>query len=192
MRRRKRARQASELAQSSRAVLPRGTAVGRYPGARVHVLAWADEDVVNHPFGPRTNRVYAALREQILGGELQPGSKLPPHLELAAQFGVAPMTVRQVLGRLEAEGLVQRRLGSGTFVREPVRPAVLIVGGDPSARVLLCEQVERAGCRAMLAVGPEKALAILEGTDGIALVLIEIRLPGVAAGVELIRAVWRW
>src|SRR6266536_3825407 len=94
-------------------------------------------------FGPRTHRVYAALRERILGGELRPDDKLPRYLELAAQFGVAPMTVRQVLARLEAEGLVVRRLGRGTFVQEPSRPAVLIVDDEPAARAVLSEYVSR-------------------------------------------------
>src|SRR3712207_8185736 len=41
-------------------------------------------------------------------GELPPGTKLPAHTELAQQFGVAPLTMRQVLARLEARGLVSR------------------------------------------------------------------------------------
>ena len=64
-------------------------------------------------FGPRSNRIYAALRERILDGELQPGAQLPRYLELASEFGVAPMTIRQVLERLEADGLVLRRPGRG-------------------------------------------------------------------------------
>ena len=46
--------------------------------------------------GPRTHRVCAALLGRILEGEFRSGDKLPRYLELAAQFRVAPMTVRQV------------------------------------------------------------------------------------------------
>jgi methanogenic corrinoid protein MtbC1 len=71
--------------------------------------------------GPRSRHIYDALRAGIVRGDLAPGSQLPPHLRLAADFGVAPMTVRQVLARLEAEGLVSRQLGRGTFVRQHAR-----------------------------------------------------------------------
>lgn len=73
---------------------------------------------MNSELGPRSRRVYDALRSRILHGDLPPGSQLPPHLRLAVEFDVAPMTVRQVLGRLEDEGLVSRELGRGTFVRQ--------------------------------------------------------------------------
>src|SRR6059058_5885376 len=106
---------------------------------------------MSRQLGPRTHRVYAALRERILGGELQPGDKLPRYLELAAQFGVAPMTVRQVLARLEEEGLVVRRLGRGTFVQEPSRPAVLLVEDDSAVRAILAEYIGRSGYRAIAA-----------------------------------------
>jgi diguanylate cyclase (GGDEF)-like protein/PAS domain S-box-containing protein len=43
--------------------------------------------------------------------------KIPAHLELAKEFGVAPFTVRQVLAHLEREGLVSVEQGRGTFVR---------------------------------------------------------------------------
>jgi DNA-binding GntR family transcriptional regulator len=46
---------------------------------------------------------------------------------LAAQFGVATLTVRHVLDHLEQEGLVAREHGRGTFARARTTPAVLIV-----------------------------------------------------------------
>ena len=58
------------------------------------------------------------LVAQIEDGTLSPGDRLPSELELSARFGVSRMTVRQALGRLERQGLVTRRQGSGTFVNE--------------------------------------------------------------------------
>ena len=142
-------------------------------------------------FGPRTNRVYTALRERILGGELQPGDKLPRYLELAAQFGVAPMTVRQVLARLEEEGLVVRRLGRGTFVQEPSRPAVLIVDDDSAVRAVLADYVGRSGYRAIAVGDPAEALGQLERDPAVALVLAGVRMPTVPLGTAFIRAVRR-
>jgi DNA-binding GntR family transcriptional regulator len=63
---------------------------------------------VIYDLGPRARRVFDTLRARIVGGELVPGARLPSYVALAAQFGVAPLTVRQVLARLEEEGLVSR------------------------------------------------------------------------------------
>lgn len=61
-------------------------------------------------------QVREALRGQIKTGALQPGQKLPTEDELAAQFGVSRMTLRQGLADLIDEGLLYRRRGVGTFV----------------------------------------------------------------------------
>jgi DNA-binding GntR family transcriptional regulator len=57
-----------------------------------------------HDMGPRALRVHAALRDRITRGAWTPGTRLPSHRELAVEFGVAAMTLRQVLARLEDEG----------------------------------------------------------------------------------------
>lgn len=51
-------------------------------------------------------RVYGALRDAIVTGELAPGQRLRDQL-LAAQLGVSRTPVREALQRLEDEGLVQ-------------------------------------------------------------------------------------
>ena len=47
-------------------------------------------------------------------------SKLPSEPELAKLFEASRETVRRALGRLEAEGLIYRRHGQGTFVEGPL------------------------------------------------------------------------
>jgi CheY-like chemotaxis protein len=141
--------------------------------------------------GPRSGRVYSVLRERILEGELTPGTKLPPHTELAAEFGVAPLTLRHVLASLEEEGLVSREQGRGTFVRARSAPGVLIVDDDPLMRGLLRERVSRAGYRAVEADGPSTGLAALEQDANVALVLSDIRMPASSDGIGFIRAVRR-
>ncbi len=49
-------------------------------------------------------------------GEFRPGDRLPSVRELAAEAGVAPMTVSQVYAELKAAGMIEGRAGSGTFV----------------------------------------------------------------------------
>jgi len=57
------------------------------------------------------------LRQAITRGTYQPGSKLPTEAELCELLGVSRTVVREALRVLEDDGLVARRHGVGTFVR---------------------------------------------------------------------------
>src|ERR687885_794141 len=50
------------------------------------------------------------MRNAILGGRLKQGERLPPERELASQFGVSRVTLRDALRALEATGVVGARL----------------------------------------------------------------------------------
>lgn len=141
--------------------------------------------------GPRGRRVYDALRERIVRGDLAPGTKLPSHRDLAVTFGVAPMTVRQVLGRLEDEGLVLRQLGRGTFVQAPDGPTVLVVDDEMATRSILAAAIAPTRFRVVVGSGPAEGFALLTGDPTIALVMSGIRLPTVTDGTDFIRAVRR-
>ena len=137
--------------------------------------------------GPRARRVYAVVRDRIARGDSPPGSRLPSHRELAAEFGVAPLTVRQVLGQLESEGLVSREVGRGTFVREQGGPSVLIVASDLTMGAFLAAYVERAGPRTRTARGLDDARAILDTDSSVIAALCDLHLPTVQDGVGLVR-----
>ena len=64
------------------------------------------------------DQVFDQLKQMIADGEWQPGDRLPSETELAAQFGISRVTVRQALQRLSALNLVETRLGEGSFVRK--------------------------------------------------------------------------
>ena len=64
-------------------------------------------------------KIRESLRQKIDAGELSMGQKLPSEDELAAQYGVSRMTVRQGITDLIDEGLLYRRHGVGTFVAYP-------------------------------------------------------------------------
>lgn len=68
---------------------------------------------------PLYHRLYLLLRQRILAGEWPEAEPLPGEHELAAAHRVSRITVRRALERLEAEGLVARRRGAGTFARRP-------------------------------------------------------------------------
>ena len=61
------------------------------------------------------------IRRAIVTGKLTQGSRLPPERELAEQFGVSRVTVRDALRALEAMGLLEVRVGArgGAFVTVP-------------------------------------------------------------------------
>ncbi|HET7866738.1 MAG TPA: histidine utilization repressor [Burkholderiaceae bacterium] len=55
------------------------------------------------------------LKDQLAAGRFPPGALMPSEAELVAQFGVSRMTVNRALRELQAEGLVDRVQGVGTF-----------------------------------------------------------------------------
>ncbi|HEY3542682.1 MAG TPA: FadR/GntR family transcriptional regulator [Gaiellaceae bacterium] len=61
------------------------------------------------------------IRQAIVTGRLAEGERLPPERELAEQFGVSRVTVRDALRALEAMGLIEVRVGArgGAFVTVP-------------------------------------------------------------------------
>lgn len=65
---------------------------------------------------PRYQEIAQALRERIRGGALEPGHRLDTQRQLAREFGVTLMTLRQALDLLEREGLIAPHHGRGTFV----------------------------------------------------------------------------
>ena len=60
-------------------------------------------------------RVKQHLKDRLAAGDWPPGAQMPSEAELVAQFGVSRMTVNRALKELQAEGLVERVQGVGTF-----------------------------------------------------------------------------
>ncbi len=69
---------------------------------------------------PVIQQVMDILHEQIRSGEFELSGKLPPESQLARQLQVSRTTLRTALARLEAEGLITRRQGNGTFINKRV------------------------------------------------------------------------
>lgn len=65
---------------------------------------------------PRYLELAETLRADILGQRLRGGDPLPTEAQLTERFGVSRFTVREALRQLAADGLIQRRRGSGTVV----------------------------------------------------------------------------
>lgn len=60
-------------------------------------------------------RIKHHLKEGLAAGRWPPGALMPSEADLVALFGVSRMTVNRALRELQAEGLVQRSQGVGTF-----------------------------------------------------------------------------
>ena len=69
---------------------------------------------------PLYQRIERELRARL--AQARPGDVVPAESMLAEEFGVARMTVRAALNALEADGLIERIQGRGTFVRQRPTP----------------------------------------------------------------------
>jgi GntR family transcriptional regulator len=57
---------------------------------------------------PLYHQLKELLTEKIESGEWEPGYRLPGELEISKEFGLSRATVRQAMGLLENQGLVER------------------------------------------------------------------------------------
>jgi GntR family transcriptional regulator len=76
---------------------------------------------------PLYHQVFLVLQDEIAERRYAPGEALPAEEDLARLFGVSRVTIRAALETLNALGLIERRQGVGTFVRELSRPEPLTV-----------------------------------------------------------------
>jgi len=67
---------------------------------------------------PLYARIEAALRARLAAGEWAPGAALPTEPQLAAEYGISQGTLRRALAALEAQRVIERRQGAGTYVAE--------------------------------------------------------------------------
>jgi GntR family transcriptional regulator/MocR family aminotransferase len=80
---------------------------------------------------PLQRQLYDELRAAILAGRLSPGDRLPATRALAADLAVSRNTVTGAFDQLLAEGYLEGRVGSGTYVAESLPDDLLRVTGAP-------------------------------------------------------------
>ncbi len=93
---------------------------------------------------PKYVQVSELLIREIKAGHWREGERLPVEADLAVELKVAVGTLRKALALLEDEGLLERRQGSGTYVKKPPKEAayqlfrleLLSGGGTPHADTL--------------------------------------------------------
>ncbi|MCA9149099.1 MAG: GntR family transcriptional regulator [Planctomycetales bacterium] len=114
---------------------------------------------------PLHAQVEQRLRELIAQPSYQDGLLLPDELTLAAQFGVSRGTVRAAILRLVAQGLLTRRSGVGTQVRQQAAESAISawrsLTQEMSAKGILV-QTFRAECRQCPASAAAAAALMVE------------------------------
>ncbi|MDB6136797.1 MAG: Ribose operon repressor [Verrucomicrobiales bacterium] len=76
---------------------------------------------------PKYQQVLEILKQEILSGRYQIGEKIASEIEMVKRFGTSRITIGRALRELGRQGMVERRAGSGTYVR-PSRNAGLTFG----------------------------------------------------------------
>lgn len=153
--------------------------IGARQCQNVSHLRWVDLLNVAVKSTDNANAALAAIRQMIDTGKLPSDGRLPTERDLAAELGCGRRTVRRALDALEADGLIWRKQGSGTFAGQPPDPAGILAAeivpdADPlvvmearlciePALARLCakratgEDVERLRKLALRAAQPEDA-----------------------------------
>ena len=75
---------------------------------------------------PLHHQIFLVMRDQILSGRYGSSQLLPTEEELARTFGVSRITVRTALAKLVRSGLIKRKQGVGTFIRDQVPKAIRV------------------------------------------------------------------
>lgn len=87
-----------------------------------------------HPSKPKYQGIVEQLSVGIQTGRWRPGDKLPSNRELAAQFGITIGTVSKAMSEAVRRGLVDTRVGSGTYIREQQAPGSELAQSGTTAR----------------------------------------------------------
>jgi GntR family transcriptional regulator/MocR family aminotransferase len=75
---------------------------------------------------PLHQQLYRQIRDELVSGSVNNNSsRLPSSRALASDLGISRFTVNLALSRLHAEGYLRSRVGSGTFVAEPLPESFL-------------------------------------------------------------------
>ncbi|MQS39530.1 GntR family transcriptional regulator [Streptomyces katsurahamanus] len=95
---------------------------------------------------PAYLRIASDLRRQIANGSLPPHARLPSQARISEEYGVSDTVALEARRVLMAEGLVEGRSGSGTYVRErPVPRRISRSGYRPAAGASPFRQEQTAG-----------------------------------------------
>lgn len=102
---------------------------------------------------PLNRQLYAELRQAILTGRAKPGVRLPATRTLADELGLSRNTVQAAIDQLEAEGYVEGRVGSGTYVSHVLPDGVLSAAPPKRGAPVAAPAPARLSARGQAIVG---------------------------------------
>jgi GntR family transcriptional repressor for pyruvate dehydrogenase complex len=122
-----------------------------------------------------------AIQSLVVAQKLTPDERLPPERELAKALNVSRPTLREALRLLQSRGLVERKPGSGTYVRQ-MSPAPIIKSVESFFLVSDCSYSDLMQVRLLL----EPCASALAATQAAAedLGLIDQRLEAIEAAFD--------
>lgn len=112
---------------------------------------------------PLYRQVESELLRRIREQELRPGQRLPTEPELAAEWGVNRLTIRQAISELARAGAVVVRQGAGTYVAEPPLvieldlPAMPSTDADAGSTASIAEYVQQDQTETLINVTDQDA-----------------------------------
>ena len=125
---------------------------------------------------PVGTQLHGLLAYMLSFGDIPDGTKLPSVRALAADIGIAPMTVAQVYKQLRDEGLVEMRHGLGAFAIQD--PKIRIPGSNPLDALradigALIEKADNLGISTLSLISMINAQSQLpRGGDGLSIVFV--------------------
>lgn len=122
---------------------------------------------------PLYHQIKTYLTDALENGQLKPGDRVPSERELTTRFSVSRMTARQALTELEAQGLLVRVQGRGTFAATPKIEQPLV------GLTSFTEDMRRRGLQPasqILAVAERPAGRRIAGILGIAETAVVLRM----------------
>jgi len=76
--------------------------------------AFSDDKILSGAL-PKYRQLLEILRKQVISGEIPPGGQLPTEDALIERYGISRGTVRRAIDQLEAEKLIRKEHGVGSF-----------------------------------------------------------------------------
>ena len=111
-----------------------------------------------------TGSIRRRLETLLTEDGIESGERIPTERELAQRLHVSRATIRRVLGELEAQGLIVRHVGRGTFLIAAPAPD----NGRTSPRdVMVVRRLRRTGCAATCRERDEPAAAVTGVVNGV-------------------------
>lgn len=140
---------------------------------------------------PKYVRITEMLIREIAADRLSEGTRLPPERDMAAALGISVGTLRKALAELQSRGLLERRQGSGNYIRRQREVASVYAffrleridgGGLPTAELIDIARAPKPAEASPFGPSPD-ALRIrrLRRLDGDPVAVEEIWLDAAAA-----------